>query len=98
MSDNDPVIGASLAAIDLLVRKTDWMVEAGGKSTEDEAAKDFLESIMEDMAHTWTDHISEAMTMLIYGWSNFEIVYKVRNGPNRDPHQSSRFSDGKVGI
>lgn len=98
MADNDPVVGASLASIDLIVRRTGWRVEAAGPDQEDRAAADFLTSIKEDMAHTWTDHVSEAMTMLQFGWSYFEIVYKVRNGPSRDPHLNSRFSDGKIGV
>ena len=98
MSDNDPIIGASLTTMDLLARKTPWRVDPAGDTREDLKAAAYLESIRHDMAHTWPDHISEALTMLTYGWSLFEIVYKVRRGPNRDPHLNSRFDDGLIGV
>ncbi|MDD5305009.1 MAG: hypothetical protein PHS14_18070 [Elusimicrobia bacterium] len=98
MSDNDPIIGASLTTIDLKARNTDWRIDPAGDSPEDLRAAAYLESIRHDMAQTWPDHISEAMTMLAYGWSMFEIVYKVRKGPNKDPHLDSRFNDGLIGV
>jgi hypothetical protein len=98
MSDNNPIIKASLQAIDLTVRQVKWRVEAPGPKAEDKEATAYVESIKEDMAHTWPDHISEAMTMLPFGYSLFEIVYKKRNGPTKDPHTSSRFDDGRIGV
>jgi hypothetical protein len=42
---------------------------------------------MDDMSHTWDDMISEILTMLVYGWSWHEIVYKKRVGPVGDRSQ-----------
>lgn len=98
MSDNNPIVKASLQAIDLTVRQVKWRVEAPGPKAEDKEATAYLESIKEDMAHTWPDHISEAMTMLPFGYALFEIVYKKRNGLTDDPHTSSRFDDGRIGV
>ena len=50
---------------------------------------------MDDMDRPWTEFLSEVLTMLIYGWSLHEIVYKIRGGPFREI--SSQYSDGKIG-
>jgi hypothetical protein len=96
MSDNEPVVGALLFAIDRLLRNLDWRVEAGDSPDAQEAA-DFLESCMDDMSHTWDDFISEVLSMLPYGWSWHEIVYKRSEGPwQKDPARRSKYDDGKI--
>jgi hypothetical protein len=50
------------------------------------------------MSHTWQDFISEVLSMLIYGWSWHEIVFKRRIGPwETDPKRRSKFTDGQIG-
>ena len=98
MSQNDPVVGASLFAIDMLIRRTDWRVEPGTADRDGRMKADYLDSIRTDMSHSWTAHISEALTMLVYGYSPFEIVYKLRKGASAEPSLNSRYNDGLVGI
>ena len=69
---NDPIIGAMLFAIEQSIRALAWRVEGG------DARADFVQACLGDMSHTWNDHLSEALTMLPFGWSWFEIVYKRR--------------------
>jgi hypothetical protein len=97
MSDNDPVIGAILFAIEMLIRQVDWRVEPAGTSKEEVDMADFLESNMSDMSDTWQDTISEVLSMLTFGWSFHEIVYKRRQGMQSNPDSSSKFNDGKIG-
>ena len=98
MSDNDPIVGALLFAVDRLLRQVTWRVEPASNSSEDTQASEFVEQCMEDMSHTWDDFLSEILTMLPYGWSWHEIVYKKRQGPwEKDPRKRSKFSDGKIG-
>lgn len=98
MSDNDPIIGALLFAVDRLLRQLEWRVEPASQSKEDKDAAEFLESCMEDMSHTWDDFISEILTMLPYGWSMHEVVYKKRVGPwEKDAKKRSKYTDGKIG-
>jgi hypothetical protein len=78
MSDNDPVIGAFLFAIKMLARSVEWNVEEGS----DAAAAELVEECMHDMSSTWDDFVSEALSMLPYGWAFHEIVYKRRRGPD----------------
>ncbi|MFW6202299.1 MAG: phage portal protein family protein, partial [Gemmatimonadota bacterium] len=97
MSENDPVVGAVLFAIDMMLRQVDWRVEPASEASEDAAHAQFVEECVADMSHAWSAHISEAMTMLVYGWSYFEQVYKRRDGDNADPSRRSRFTDGRIG-
>lgn len=97
--DDDPVVGGIIYAIEMLARKVSWWVEPASTDTEDVQAKQFTEEcLFIDMEHPWTDVIIEIMTFLPYGYALFETVFKRRKGDSRDPVQSSRFTDGKVGI
>lgn len=91
MSDNDPVVGSVLFAIEMLARGVRWTVQPGGDARADE----LVESCMDDMSHTWADFISEAFSILPYGWAFHEIVYKRRQGP--DAEVGSRYDDGMIG-
>jgi hypothetical protein len=96
MKDNEAVVGAIMFAIDMLVRQVEWSVDQ--KDAKEEDAQ-FLEEAMDDMSMSWGDFLSEALSMVPFGFSFHEIVYKRRNGPQRPGSKtpSSRFSDGKVG-
>lgn len=98
MSDNDDTVGATLYAIDTLLKAVPWNVEANEKDTTGEYAE-FVESVIDDMECTWAELISEILTMLIFGWAYFETVFKRRIGPyEKDPSRRSRYTDGKIGI
>lgn len=98
MADNDPVIGAILYLAEMLIRGTTWNVEPASTSAEDVEAAKFLESCMNDMDMSWANTISEILSMLTYGFSFHEIVYKVRRGPNEvSPRYKSKYSDGRIG-
>lgn len=97
MRDNDPVIGAILFAIEMLIRQVEWQVEAASDDQTDTEAADFLKSCMNDMNQPWSDVISEIMSMLVFGWSYHEIVYKKRMGTTLDPTTNSHYNDGRIG-
>lgn len=92
MRDNDPVIGAMMFAIEMLLRNVEWRVEGGS-----EEHVEFVQSCLDDMTHTWSDFITEVLSMLVYGFSWHEVVYKRRNGQKDDLDNTSRFEDGKIG-
>lgn len=89
MRQNSPVVASILWAVELAIRSVEWRVDG-----DDERAE-FIEECRQDTSHSWEDHLSEALTMLPFGWSWFEIVYKRRNGPNAAV--SSNYSDGRIG-
>lgn len=93
MSENDSVVGAVLFAISMLMRGVDWRVDPEDDTNQDDLdAAAFIEEVMQDMEITWDDFICEVLSMLVYGWSWFEKIYKIRDGEN------SKFADFKIGI
>ena len=89
MSDNDPTIGALLAAITMLVRSVEWRVES---DKDDDPRAEFIDQCRDDMAHTWEDLIAEIIRgVLVFGWSFHEIVYKLRHKTD------SQYNDQKIG-
>lgn len=97
MRENDPIIGAILYAIDKLLRQVQWRVQPASSSLEDIRYAKFVESCMRDMNMTWEDLISEILSMLVYGWSYHEIVYKKRGGMTGNSETRSKYDDGLIG-
>lgn len=93
----DPTVRGCLRAIELLCRRTPWHEEPADDTPESEEAAKFLGEIREDMSQTWPDFITEALTMLPFGWSFAEVVYKLRLGKTKDG-ATSRFNDGRIGV
>ena len=95
MADNDPVVGAMLFAVEMLIRQVNWDVDAAGDDQQDLDNAEFLRSCMDDTDRPWTENISERLTKLIYGWEACHPVYKLRRGAlAKFP---SKYSDGKIG-
>ena len=104
MSENDPIIGSILFAIERVVLQVDWRVDPYDDSTgdtptpEDRQVAQFVEEVRDDMSHSWHELIIAVLSFLPYGWSFFEIVYKRRMGPlQKDPAKRSKFNDKKIG-
>lgn len=98
MADNDPVVGAELFAIEQVILSTSWNWQASSEKNSALRARDFFAGATEDMSHTLRDALSEALTMLPFGWAFMELVYKMRRGPEQqDPRFRSKFSDGLYG-
>jgi hypothetical protein len=99
MADNNPVIGAILHAVDMLIRTVDWQVEPSDPDEQQSVEiAEFVSSCLTDMSHSWADTLSSILSMLVYGFSYHEIVYKRRNGPEaKDSGNRSRHEDGLIG-
>ena len=105
MSDNDPVIGAILYAIEKVITRLEWRVDPfkdqsrdGDPDEADIENATFIEECLNDMSDSWDSTLSQILSMCIYGWSFHEIVYKRRGGPEqKDPSKRSKFTDGKIG-
>ena len=95
MASNDGSIGAVIRATEDLIRSVGWAVELGGVTPDDELARDFVVSCMNDMSLSWVDFISSVTTMIQYGWAWEEVVYKIRAGPNQNP--PSKYNDHRIG-
>lgn len=97
MAEQDPTIGGILFSIEQLVRQVQWTFTPKDDTQEAKDAADFAQSCLDDMQPHWQDTLSEILSMLPYGWSWLEVVYKYRQGPNDDAQLTSKFDDGKVG-
>lgn len=99
MASNDAVVGGCLYIIETMVRRANWHVEPATQDAGDVEAAEFLESCMFDLSdQTWDAFICDVLSMLTYGFSFHEIVYKVRRGPaEKDPKFRSNYTDGKIG-
>lgn len=99
MSLNDSMVGSLMFAIDKLIREVDWKVVPADHTDENSQAQEFLESVKDDMSHSWDDFIGEVLSMLPFGWSWHEIVFKKRVGPwEKNPAKRSKYTDGLFGI
>jgi len=96
MSSNDSIVGASLLAIDLLVRQVKIAVQSANDDQESVEKSNFLRENWGDMSFTPKDFMAEVMSMSPYGWAFFETVYKKRQGYKEDG-SSSKYTDGKIG-
>lgn len=95
MSDNDPVIGAILYAIGMLVRSVDFKIQPADDSSEAIQWADRVQgALFDDMEHTWPEFMSEVMSMLPFGYAIHEVVWKLCRGDNDDEALQSAYSDG----
>lgn len=94
----DATIQSAHNAIKAMIRRIKWSVkcpDTDKPSKEQEAQIKFIKQCMNDMETSWGDFINEVLSMLIYGHSVHEKVFKVRNGRSGKYH--SRYNDGKLG-
>jgi hypothetical protein len=104
MSDNDPVIGAMLFAIERLILQIDWRMDPFKDNPDamvkkkDQDTADFVEECMNDMSESWDATLSSILSFLTYGYAYCEIVYKKRvTWDTKDPTKRSNYRDGKIG-
>lgn len=99
MSDNDPIIGGILLAFNEVMGRLDWHIEKPEDATPEELlAYDFIAGAFEDADDTWDVTLSQILSMLIYGYSLMEVVYKIRGGEdNPSSMYRSKFADGRIG-
>lgn len=92
MADNDPVVGAMLFAFDKIITRLEWHIEG-----DDQRYVEFVQSCVDDMSDSWDATLSNILSMLVYGFSFHEVVYKIRDGYNENPKRNSRYKDGRIG-
>ncbi len=94
----DPTISAANNAIKSMIRKLEWDVKYTDEDNPTDSQKetiDFIKQCMDDMDTSWADFINETLSLLTFGYSVHEKVYKYRRG--MDGKYTSKFSDGKLG-
>lgn len=71
-----PVVGSFLFAIDMLIRRVKWTVKPDSEDAADVAIAQFVDDNLKGMRQPFNEKVSEILTMIPYGWSWFEQVYK----------------------
>ena len=99
MQDNDSVIGNAFYLTKSLIRQTKWSVIPADSDDVDQNERwaQFLTESFEDMSHTWEEMLSEILSMMGFGWSYFEKVFKVRGGESTNPSRKSKYDDQLIG-
>lgn len=100
MWDNSPTVGALVFSVMQTMRSIDWSCTPANDSPAAAKEAEFADSLRLDMSNSWEDFMSEALTMLIFGYAPHEIVYKRRNGRvSINPEvPTSKYNDGRIGI
>jgi hypothetical protein len=98
MRDGNAIVGSVMYAVEQTLRDVKIDIVPADDSEAAKREADFLKSVIEDMDHSLDDHISEALSYLTYGFSWFEVVYKVRGGDARSPKKNSKYEDGRIGV
>ncbi|HNX09603.1 MAG TPA: hypothetical protein PKL29_05770 [Methanothrix sp.] len=98
MADSDAIIGGYLFAIKEIAKSVPWFAVPADSSDECQEDARFLESCIYDMSSSWPSTLDEILSMLVFGWSYFEKVFKIRRGPKqKDPRFHSQYKDGRIG-
>ncbi len=104
MIDNWALVTGILRIIEFACRQVDVRIEPYLEKDQDQPKKDdeenadFLTECLDDMSMSWSDILSEIMSMVGYGFTPMEIVYKKREGWDASaPGSSSKHDDGRIG-
>jgi hypothetical protein len=96
--DSDPIVGGVFLAIESMFRRVQWREVPADDSPQAQYWAGFLAECRSDLSHTWPGFIAEVLSMLHHGWSYFEVIFKLRRGPEQqDARYRSRYADGRVG-
>lgn len=94
----EPLIGGVLLAMREVVARLPWaFIPPPNPSPEEVEQARFVTECWEDMSQPWDTTLSGIMSMIQYGWSYHEVVYKYRRGASENPQEHSRFNDGRIG-
>jgi uncharacterized membrane protein YgcG len=91
----DAVVYASVDTTQTIISKSKWKVKlpAGVKNPVEQKRVDILNSMMDDMEHSFLGFIKNCVSFVPYGFSAAEIVLR-----KRLHSEGSNFNDGYYGI
>lgn len=76
--DNSPVIGGAFFAIENILRGVQLDVRPGDDTPEGADRATFTKLALEGMKQPWGATLTQALSMLAFGWSLLEVVYERR--------------------
>lgn len=90
----DATIKSAISLVEMMIARVDWTIDLGIEPDATMKARgEFLESVINDMEHSFADFIREVTSMYTYGFSVHEKVYR-----RRTFETGSSYNDNKVGI
>ncbi len=106
MQENDSIVGAILFATGMMLKRVGWRIAPGALGSnveeiteEQQWGATLFEGMLKDMEVPWADFVSDAISMLTFGFAPFELLFKIRGGMDQtSPKYKSLFNDGMVGI
>lgn len=90
----DPAIASADNTIKAFIRRAEYSVGFEEKVEGGDEQITFVKSLMDDMEGSFTDTILEMASIIMWGFSVHEKVFKYRNQKGK---YKSRYDDGKVG-
>jgi len=75
MTDQDPIIGGILFAIEMLLRRTTWQIQPASDTPDDVAASAFVAEAFANLRPAWRATLPELLSFLPWGWAVMEIIY-----------------------
>lgn len=97
MDLNEPVLGGLRFMNETIMcsPQRKWGNKPVDSSSEAKAAKEFCDTLLEDLSHPLTNVIRDYQQVIPYGCAWHEMVWKTSNGDSSDVAESSMFTDGK---
>lgn len=90
----DATIKSAISLVEMMISRVDWSVDLGVEPDAAMKARgEFLESVINDMDHSFADFIREVTSMYTYGFCVNEKVYR-----RRTFDAGSSYNDNKIGI
>lgn len=100
MQDNEPIIGMFLFVTEMMLRRVPVKAKAKNEAPLAKEIAAHVNSCVGDILEDggWGGVMSNALSMLPFGWSWLEKVYKYRRGiDNPLPEFRSKHNDGRIG-
>jgi len=86
-------INSAMTLYTNLVSQAEWVVKPPKDATEEEIKQaDFIRECLSDMEQPFEEVIKDILSMMLFGFSVHEKVYRKRYSSN-----GSKFNDGKIG-
>lgn len=90
----DATIASAISLVEMMISRVPWEVRTSKDASEKTKQRAvFIQSLMDDMEHSWFQFIKEVSSMYTYGFSIHEKVFRRRLRRN-----GSRYNDGLIGI
>ena len=91
---NNPTVGAAINVYRMMINRVKWSVKPPvGASKKAKDRSKVIQSMLDDMDHSWSEFIDSIIPYLEYGFAVNEMVFR-----RRLKRYGSKFNDGLIGL